>query len=156
MIPHKAISNALLWQWQTYHVGNADRILFHTPSSYQSRIWDLFLPLIAGSRLVIDPQDRIEDTDDLIDFLVNQEVTLVQSTPSKLSKFLDSNIGTPGSLRGVTDYFRNPDLTATRFVPDPFADEPGARLFKTGDRAKFLEDGTIAFMGRLDRQSKIR
>ena len=49
-----------------------------------------------------------------------------------------------------------PDLTAERFIPDPFSDLPDARLFRTGDRARWLPDGTIEFLGRVDHQVKIR
>src|SRR5262249_2909824 len=48
------------------------------------------------------------------------------------------------------------DLTAERFLPDPFSDEPGARLYRTGDLCRFLADGSIEFLGRVDHQVKIR
>jgi amino acid adenylation domain-containing protein len=79
---------------------------------------------------------------------------------------LDSNlepqpIGIPGELcvGGVAvarGYLNRPELTAERFVPDPFCDEAGALLYRTGDRARWLADGTIDFLGRTDRQIKIR
>ncbi len=62
-------------------------------------------------------------------------------------------IGGDGLARG---YWRQPELTAERFVPHPFSAEPGARLYKTGDRARYLPTGDIEFMGRLDNQVKIR
>jgi amino acid adenylation domain-containing protein len=70
-------------------------------------------------------------------------------------------IGIPGELHigGVQvgrGYFGRPHLTAERFIPDPFSDEPGARLYKTGDLARFLSDGTVEFLGRLDNQVKVR
>ncbi len=62
-------------------------------------------------------------------------------------------IGGDGLARG---YWRLPELTAERFVPHPFSAEPGARLYKTGDRARYLPTGDVEFMGRLDNQVKIR
>jgi amino acid adenylation domain-containing protein/thioester reductase-like protein len=70
-------------------------------------------------------------------------------------------VGVPGELHlgGVglaRDYLNRPELTAERFIPDPFSDRPGARLYKTGDLCSYLPDGNIRFMGRLDDQVKIR
>src|SRR5262249_15794521 len=49
-----------------------------------------------------------------------------------------------------------PELTAERFLPDPFGHEPGSRLYKSGDLGRWLPDGTIEFLGRNDFQVKIR
>jgi surfactin family lipopeptide synthetase A len=53
-------------------------------------------------------------------------------------------------------YLNRRGLTAQSFVPHPFSNEPGARLYKTGDLARYLPDGNIQFLGRIDRQVKIR
>jgi hypothetical protein len=53
-------------------------------------------------------------------------------------------------------YHNRPDLTATRFVPDPYSQKPGARLYSTGDQVRWMPDGTLDFLGRLDHQVKIR
>src|SRR6185503_4111914 len=53
-------------------------------------------------------------------------------------------------------YLNRPDLTAERFIPDRFSDKPGARLYKTGDLTRYLADGNIEFLGRIDQQVKVR
>jgi len=70
-------------------------------------------------------------------------------------------IGAPGELHIGVDglargYLNRPELTAEKFIPNPFSGEPGSRLYKTGDLARYLPDGQIAFMGRTDFQIKIR
>ena len=52
-------------------------------------------------------------------------------------------------------YLNRPDLTAERFIPHLYSTEPGARLYKTGDLARFLPDGNIEFLGRMDHQVKV-
>ncbi|APT30181.1 linear gramicidin synthase subunit C [Methylobacterium phyllosphaerae] len=62
-------------------------------------------------------------------------------------------IGGAGVARG---YLNRPDLTAERFLKDPFSPAPGARMYRTGDLARYLPDGNIEFLGRNDDQVKIR
>ena len=79
---------------------------------------------------------------------------------------LDANfqpvpIGVPGEIYISGDglargYLKQPDLTAEKFLPNPFSKQPGTRLYKTGDVARYLPDGNIEFLGRLDNQVKIR
>ncbi|WP_394824378.1 non-ribosomal peptide synthase/polyketide synthase [Pendulispora albinea] len=61
-----------------------------------------------------------------------------------------------GGIPVARGYLHRPELTAERFVEDPFAREPGSRMYRTGDLGRWLEDGTIAYLGRNDDQVKIR
>ncbi|HEU0078065.1 MAG TPA: amino acid adenylation domain-containing protein, partial [Longimicrobiaceae bacterium] len=62
-------------------------------------------------------------------------------------------VGGTGVARG---YHARAELTADRYVPDPFSAEPGARLYRTGDRVRWLHSGELEFIGRMDRQVKVR
>ncbi|HEY2740462.1 MAG TPA: condensation domain-containing protein, partial [Thermoanaerobaculia bacterium] len=69
-------------------------------------------------------------------------------------------IGVPGDLFIGGDclsvgYTVQPEMTATSYLPDPFAGEPGARLYRTGDRVRYFPDGNLEFLGRVDQQVKI-
>ena len=61
-----------------------------------------------------------------------------------------------GGVQVARGYLNRPELTAEKFVPDPFSHEPGARLYKTGDLCRYLPDGNIEYLGRNDFQVKIR
>jgi non-ribosomal peptide synthase protein (TIGR01720 family) len=70
-------------------------------------------------------------------------------------------VGVPGELHIAGDglargYLNRPELTAEKFVPDPFSDTPGGRLYKTGDLARYLPDGNVDFLGRIDNQVQVR
>ncbi|WP_425331753.1 hypothetical protein, partial [Pseudomonas syringae] len=49
-----------------------------------------------------------------------------------------------------------PDLSAERFLPDPFNSQPGARMYRSGDLARFAADGNVHYLGRIDQQVKLR
>lgn len=62
-------------------------------------------------------------------------------------------VGGAGLARG---YLHRPDVTAEKFVPDPFSADPDARVYRTGDLARFLPDGSLEFLRRIDQQVKVR
>ncbi|QYX31215.1 non-ribosomal peptide synthetase [Sphaerospermopsis torques-reginae] len=97
----------------------------------------------------------------------NQQIVPIGSPIANTQTYiLDSHlqrvpIGIPGELyiggMGLArGYFQRPELTAEKFIPHPFSNEPGARLYKTGDLVRYLPDGNIEFLGRIDHQVKIR
>ena len=95
----------------------------------------------------------------------HQVITLGQPLPEKEIYLLDENLQpTPVEIAGeiylggrlARGYLNRPDLTAEKFIPNPFNKEPGARLYRTGDLGRYLSDGSIEFMGRIDDQIKIR
>ncbi|MGS0744317.1 AMP-binding enzyme, partial [Glaciimonas sp. GG7] len=61
-----------------------------------------------------------------------------------------------GGVQVARGYLNQPELTEQRFVPDPFSSQPGARLYKTGDLARWQSDGNLVYLGRNDFQVKIR
>ncbi|MEJ5312177.1 MAG: amino acid adenylation domain-containing protein [Anaerolineae bacterium] len=223
---------------------NADDVwtVFHS-YAFDFSVWELWTPLLCGSRLVIVPQSAVQSPAAFLELLRSERVTIVNQTPSALQRLvglydpanplalrliccggealpralaqdvlawniplwnfygptestvwaacypvtapgdaptvpigrplgnirlyiLDADmqpvpVGVPGELHigGVglaRGYFNRPQLTAEKFVADPFSAERGARLYKTGDMARYLEDGAIEFVQRLDHQVKIR
>ena len=79
-----------------------------------------------------------------------------------LDPYLQSvSVGVPGELHIggaclARGYLNRPDLTAEKFIKNPFSDNPNSRLYKTGDLARYLPDGNIEYLGRIDNQVKIR
>ncbi|PSB17678.1 non-ribosomal peptide synthetase [Phormidesmis priestleyi ULC007] len=87
--------------------------------------------------------------------IANTQLYILDSflQPVPISVVGELHIGGVGLARG---YLNRPDLTAEKFIPHPFSPEPGSRLYKTGDLARYLSDGTIEFLGRMDHQVKLR
>ncbi len=87
--------------------------------------------------------------------IANTEVYLLDhfSQPLPVGVPGELHLGGAGLARG---YLNQASLTAEKFVPNPFSRNPGARLYKTGDLARYQADGTVQFLGRMDHQVKLR
>ncbi|HVR99227.1 MAG TPA: amino acid adenylation domain-containing protein [Thermoanaerobaculia bacterium] len=243
MVPHRAIANRLLWMQSVFPVGENDAVLQKTPFGFDASLWELFLPLLAGARLVLARPGGHQDPAYLARTVAERGITVLQLVPSLLGPFLDAEesagrglarlfcggealapalrdrafarlaadlcnlygptecaidvtfwpcrrddprptvpigrpianlrvhlldgqlqpvpAGLPGELyaAGVgvgRGYLGRPDLTAERFLPDPFAAGPGGRMYRTGDLARQEADGALEFLGRADDQVKLR
>jgi amino acid adenylation domain-containing protein len=87
--------------------------------------------------------------------IANTQIYLLNShlQPVPIGVAGELYLGGLGIARG---YLNHPELTAQKFIAHPFSDAPGARLYKTGDLARYLPDGNIEFLGRIDFQVKVR
>ena len=113
----------------------------------EGSIWSIFYPI-----------DRVEPEWTSIPYgkpLSNQRFHILDASlnPVPIGVAGELHIGGTGVALG---YFKRSELTAQRFIRDPFFTEPNARLYKTGDLGRYLPDGTIQFLGRIDHQVKIR
>ena len=243
MVPHRALTNHMLWMQKTFPLGTDDAVLQKTPFGFDASIWEFFAPLISGARLVLARPGGHQDSTYLVQVIQEHKITTLQMVPSLLQLLLqgpglkactslrrvfcggevlssglqreffgqssaelinlygpaeacidatfcrclreqqdrDASLGTPidnvqlyvldqkmhrvpvgvvgeihiGGLGLARGYLNLDEQTFTKFVTNPFSDNPDARLYKTGDLARYRPDGTLEFLGRLDTQLKI-
>ncbi|MEU9464322.1 amino acid adenylation domain-containing protein [Streptomyces sp. NPDC048312] len=130
----------------------------HHRRSPQAALFNEYGPTEATVWAAVHPC-RPEDTD-------LARVPIGRPIPNARLLLLDEHLnpvppGVAGELYlagdGVTrGYPGKPGETAQRFLPDPYTERPGARMYRTGDRARHLSDGSVEFLGRVDNQVKIR
>ncbi len=245
IVPHKGITNRILWMQEQYNLQASDVVLQKTPFSFDVSVWEFFWPLITGASLVIAKPGGHKDPEYLSDLIEKHSVSIVHFVPSMLDVFLhaDHVADKTGSLKkvfcsgealsfehqthffkkinaelhnlyGPTEasvdvsfwqcqpehnifnipigkpisntqlyvlddalknvpigvvgelyiggeglacgYLNKPKLTVEKFVNNPFDLTGTTKLYKTGDLARFMDDGNIQYMGRSDFQVKIR
>jgi len=118
-------------------------------------LWNMYGPT---ETTIWSAVQRIETGEGAISIgrpIANTQLYILDSNlrPVPMGVYGELYIGGEGLSRG---YLNRSDLTAERFIPDPFGEGSGHRLYRTGDKARFLSDGSIEFSGRLDFQVKIR
>ncbi|WP_313918702.1 non-ribosomal peptide synthetase [Tahibacter sp.] len=245
MLEHRSVVNRLAWMQRHFAIGPDDAVLQKTALGFDVSVWELFLPLICGSRLVLAEPDSHRDPQRLARIMRETGITILHFVPSMLHLFLAQRsafdfpalkhvvcsgeelppavvedfqrklprvgiqnlygpteasidvswhlcardhgavripIGRPidncrlyvldrehrplpsgvagelyiGGVPVARGYFNRPDINSERFLPDPFADDARARMYKTGDKARWLQNGEIDFLGRNDAQIKLR
>lgn len=243
LMTHLQVSNRILWG-QSKFLTETDRVLQTASLGFNVAIWEIFLPLLTGARLILTRFGGNKDCSYLVTVIKNREITFIDVVPSLLKVLLQERgfrecsslknvvcggetlsielcerfseslnadlhnlygstevsgdaiswtyqsknenskvlIGRPnsnvqayilsehlqhlpigvvgelyiGGFGLARGYLNNPELTAEKFVPNPFSEKPGERLYKTGDLARFLHDGNIEYLGRGDNQVNIR
>jgi amino acid adenylation domain-containing protein len=133
--------------WFDRHVDQSTRLV-NMYGITETTVHVTYRPLTAADLSMVSGSVIGRPIPDLQVYVLDQHL---QSVPIGIPGEL--HIGGDGLARG---YLNCPELTREKFIPHPFSDEPGARLYKTGDLARYLPDGNIEFLGRLDHQVKIR
>jgi amino acid adenylation domain-containing protein len=136
----------------------ADRLNHYPPANLPFQLVNNYGPtecaVVATSAPVFSDHrpDRVPPIGRPID---NTQVHILDHDldPVPFGEAGEIHIGGLGLARG---YRNRPDLTAEKFIPNPFSTELGSRLYKTGDIGRWLPDGEVAFLGRMDEQLKIR
>lgn len=243
MNTHGGILNRLLWMKDYLNVSKDDNIFQKTSFSFDVSVWEFFLPLMYGAKLVFAKPEGQKDTSYLTQEIHDKKITIMHFVPSMLQAFLEDEgiakcnslkkvvcsgeeltvnlqnnffskfkdtelhnlygpteaavdvtywqcdkdsklnfvpigkaiantkiyildpslnllpVGVPGELHigGVQvarGYLNREELTKEKFIPDPFNN--GGRLYKTGDLVRYMDDGNIEYLGRIDNQIKIR
>ena len=245
LVEHLGLVNRLVWMQYAQGLTSREVVLQKTPFGFDVSVWELFLPLIAGARLVMAQPEGHKDPAYLCEVIQQNQVTIIHFVPSMLQTFLEHEgvvklstlvhlvcsgealsaallrrfqerlphtvlhnlygpteavvdvtawscpdvfdqsivpIGRPiantqiyildvhgepvpvgvtgelyiGGVQVARGYLNRPELTAERFLVDPFSTTPAARMYRTGDLGRYLPDGNIEFLGRNDFQVKIR
>jgi non-ribosomal peptide synthase protein (TIGR01720 family) len=138
------ISPQTLRQWQTFSTS-----LVHAYGLTETTVTSTVYRLASHTELLESKELPIGKP------IANTQIYLLDShlQPVPVGVTGEIYIGGDKIARG---YLNRPDLTAARFIANPFSEVAGSRLYRTGDMARYLPDGNLEFLGRLDRQVKLR
>ena len=162
-LPTTLAENMMALEWPSrvplrYMLTGADKLRHYPPPTLPFALINNYgpteAPVVATSGCVL-PTTNLSSPPSIGRPIANTQIYILDEYLRQvpIGEQGELYIGGVGLAKG---YFNRPDLTAERFISHPFSDEPGARLYKTGDVARFLPDGQIAFLGRNDQQIKIR
>ncbi|HVK94835.1 MAG TPA: MupA/Atu3671 family FMN-dependent luciferase-like monooxygenase, partial [Noviherbaspirillum sp.] len=128
----------------------ARELLQHTPA-----LWNMYGPTETTIWSALDCVTATEAAPAIGRPIANTRVYILDAAlePVPVGVAGELHIAGAGLARG---YLHRPDLTADKFIPDPFGGIPGARMYKSGDLARYLPDGRIEYLGRIDHQVKVR
>ena len=162
-LPTALAESAITLDWPEhtslrYLLTGADTLYNYPPSTLPFRFVNNYGPTegtVVATSGVIAPKIHTEGPPAIGRPIANTQTYILDENLQQVP------IGEPGELyiagaNLAKGYLNRPELTAERFIAHPFNNEAGARLYKTGDLARYLPDGQIAFMGRSDQQIKIR
>ncbi|MBD5633972.1 MAG: amino acid adenylation domain-containing protein, partial [Candidatus Eremiobacteraeota bacterium] len=129
MIPHRAVVNYLTWMQSAYQLRPGEAVLQKAPTSFDASVWELFLPLVAGARLVLAPPGSQGDAYELLATLERHAVEIVQFVPSQLEIVLEST-GADGArvLAGLRRLFLGGERLPSELLDRFFAACPEAPI----------------------------
>ncbi|KAF9394815.1 hypothetical protein BGX21_010212, partial [Mortierella sp. AD011] len=142
----EALAPAMLKPWYNAHSEHGPQVV---------NMYGTTETTVHASYRKIKPSDCIEASSPIGVRIPDLKIYVLSanSQPVPLGAVGELYIGGAGVTRG---YLNRPELTAERFLPDPFAVDTGARMYRTGDLARYFPDGNLMYLGRNDHQVKIR